>query len=1557
MKKINSIDWTRKNSIRPAILLAAGILGSFAAGPTVLAQNSDTWTGGGAPDGNWQNPNNWGGSTPVAGDYLFFDTDNQLLATNNYPAGTAFGNLTFNSTAGSFDLSGNSIVLAVPSQDASGNLTGGSITNLSAVAETNALGLTLPDGFHYVVNGGAGPLYLTAPVIRNADATVDFSTNGGIVNLSGSGLTNDASANGGLLGGWAMIGAGNNAGNWATLDVNSNVIAYTGYTPESGSFTTTPGGNFKITQNNSTCKITAASGSDVDMNTLLANPGTSHGETIEAGTAADPIRLGPYGGIMNVNGASETVTIGGGTSYSLTAGGPVANNPGELTLVQIGNNSGNLAINSVIQNNGTGAVSVNEVGSINYDVANTYSGGTHIHYGEAYLQSGASFGSGPIYVYPGARADFGGNNGATVTNSFYISGMGFVSAGQPGAIKGTYTGKFTGTFTLMGDTWIDPNAGSASCTFSGPFTGTGSLSIGGPVGYYVEGTAIFGGNCSFTGDAIVDATSGNNGGAGIEMATGANDILNNGGNLTMVGGSGTSMATFDLNGTTQTINGLMATAGNPENAVVKSSADGGVLVVGNNNASSTYYGVLTNGSGSLGLTKIGSGTVALDWLTLYTGPTIVSNGVLSIGYSLASSQITVAGSGILDVSALGTYNLGSGQTLNGNGSINGSVSAGTGSTLSPGLSAGTLTFSNDLTLNAGSVSSFNLSSTTNGANGQMVVDGDINLYGGTVQVSASTLQVGRYRLIVYSGVENGSAANLSISYAGSQSVSVDDSIAGEIDLVVSPAAVTQLIWNGDGSQNVWDIDTTANWLNGATPSVFTNGTVARFTDSGSKTPPVNISATVQPLSLVVSNNTGTYTLGGNGSIAGGTGITKQGAGALVLNDTGGDSFTGGVLVQGGSLTFSNNNLNISGGLTVSNSTVTLDNYGAIVGNLTVQSGGSVLLDQQSGSTFTGNTIISNNATLQLGNNDSGGVLPAGSMVLNGTLNFNQTSESTVAGSISGSGTLNQNTNNTLILSGTSSFAGNINIFSGTLSSPSASGLGNYASGTITIANGATLDKGADKVKPIIVSGSGVNGAGAIVNSSGNSIYDGGNGGLTPNLTLTGDTTFGGTTRWDLGYPCVLSTGGSNYNLTINEASGTYMEWEGVTIDTNLGNIDIYTTGGGSLGLKGCGASIGNPTNTIAIHTNSALTFWGFGTNDSGYAKNIHVMNGATLSFRPQTANVYYNTTVTFDDGANWDMFNGSGSIGTVLLQPIQLNGLVHLEIGDSTCTVSNVISGTGGFYWDNYNNVLALAGVNTYTGETDIRANLALSLVGGGSIADSTNIILEATGATVNVTKRTDGTLTLAPGQTLNGDGVVVGNLIVGSGATVLPGNATTLGVLTVTNGNVTLSGITSMKLSDTSTTNDVLNATGTGAGITYGGTLWLTNLPGPLAVNDSFKLFNAANYSGSFTAISPATPGAGLAWDTAGLTTSGTLTVVAAGSLPPNITGISLSGATLTLTAANGATNGEFVLLESTNVALPLAQWTPVLTNSYDANGNLNLSTNIVNRNYPQMFYILSQP
>ena len=79
----------------------------------------------------------------------------------------------------------------------------------------------------------------------------------------------------------------------------------------------------------------------------------------------------------------------------------------------------------------------------------------------------------------------------------------------------------------------------------------------------------------------------------------------------------------------------------------------------------------------------------------------------------------------------------------------------------------------------------------------------------------------------------------------------------------------------------------------------------------------------------------------------------------------------------------------------------------------------------------------------------------------------------------------------------------------------------------------------------------------------------------------------------------------------------------------------------------------------------------------------------------------------------------------------------------------------------------------------------------------------------------------------------------------------------------------------------------------------------------------------------------------------------------PPSIQTFNLSGATLTIAGANGIPSGQYVVMASTNLTLPLAQWTPVITNAFDGSGNFNASfglTNTLSPNAAQQFFILLQ-
>ncbi|WP_188002839.1 autotransporter family protein [Klebsiella aerogenes] len=102
----------------------------------------------------------------------------------------------------------------------------------------------------------------------------------------------------------------------------------------------------------------------------------------------------------------------------------------------------------------------------------------------------------------------------------------------------------------------------------------------------------------------------------------------------------------------------------------------------------------------------------------------------------------------------------------------------------------------------------------------------------------------------------------------------------------------------------------------------------------------------------------------------------------------------------------------------------------------------------------GNTLVAEAATLQLGNGQKTATL-TGSMTNNGTVIFNQGSDSTFATSIIGSGNVEKVDANTLTLTGTNSYTGNTLLKSGTTLVAEGATLGVADSdATLTIDNGA-----------------------------------------------------------------------------------------------------------------------------------------------------------------------------------------------------------------------------------------------------------------------------------------------------------------------------------------------------------------------------------------------------------------------------------------------------------------------------------------------------------------------
>ena len=288
----------------------------------------------------------------------------------------------------------------------------------------------------------------------------------------------------------------------------------------------------------------------------------------------------------------------------------------------------------------------------------------------------------------------------------------------------------------------------------------------------------------------------------------------------------------------------------------------------------------------------------------------------------------------------------------------------------------------------------------------------------------------------------------------------------------------------------------------------------------------------------------------------------------------------------------------------------------------------------------------------------------------GTLNLNLANDYTGVTSILG-GTIRIGASSTTLLSNTVSAA-----------------LGATSGGT-TI-NGGTLDTNGQNLvaEPITVQGTGVGGNGAIVN----------NGGAQNNtlrfVTLSGNATLGGTTRWDIrtDNPTIAAASltGNGYTLSKVGANTIYLVNLG---GTDLGNININA---GALGLQG--------TTTL-------------GRTTSGY-NTATVASSATLSFYAVTAGNVIAKNLDLKDGST--VYNGGGNSAS-------MTGSTTLEGGatfstDNSFTLTGIMTGTGSTsgLTKSGTAILTLAGTQNYAGATTISAG-TVQLSGSGTIGNVAN--------------------------------------------------------------------------------------------------------------------------------------------------------------------------------------------------------------------------------------------
>src|SRR5271165_1574649 len=213
------------------------------------------------------------------------------------------------------------------------------------------------------------------------------------------------------------------------------------------------------------------------------------------------------------------------------------------------------------------------------------------------------------------------------------------------------------------------NRTDSGLTLTGAITGTGSLVQAG------TGSSTLSGVNSYSGVTTVSAGT---------LLAGSSTALSSASNFTVT-------SILDLGGFSNAIGSLAG--GGP----VTNTGAAANLSAGGDGASTTFSGVLQNGTGTLALTKSGTGTFILTGANLYAGGTTISAGVLQLGNGTATGSVL---GGIIDNGVLQFNRSDAGLILSG-------AISGTGSVLQAGSGtvtlSGTNVYSGVTTVNAGTL--------------------------------------------------------------------------------------------------------------------------------------------------------------------------------------------------------------------------------------------------------------------------------------------------------------------------------------------------------------------------------------------------------------------------------------------------------------------------------------------------------------------------------------------------------------------------------------------------------------------------------------------------------------------------------------------------------------------------------------------------------------------------------------------------------------------------------------------------------------------------------------
>jgi autotransporter-associated beta strand protein len=420
-------------------------------------------------------------------------------------------------------------------------------------------------------------------------------------------------------------------------------------------------------------------------------------------------------------------------------------------------------------------------------------------------------------------------------------------------------------------------------------------------------------------------------------------------------------------------------------------------------------------------------------------------------------------------------------------------------------------------------------------------------------------------------------------------------------------------------------------------------------------------------------------------------------------------------------------------------------------------------------------------------------------------------------------------------------------------------------------------------------------------------------------------------------------------------------WDSGTgeLDISSGNLFLENSASikMSIGNNNTGSNVVNQLGgAVTFYSDAGVTAGGDGNLDLDYggttSANTYNLNGGTLTV-PQI-------TASTSTGSSLFNFNG-GTLKPAANTATFLQGLTRADIRNNGAKIDtagfnvavgqalqhSVISGdnaTDGGLTKNGSGTLTLSGTNTYTGATIINAG-AVALGSSGSIASSRSIAI-AMGALFDVSALGSG-FTLGPADTLSGSGTVNGTII--NEGTITPGVSGTIGTLTLNN-SPAMKGTLLIKVNRDNGTpqNDQIRLPA--SVMNYGGTLTVNNLGASLTAGDSFTMFSAPSYHGSFAQLNLPKLGAGLAWNTNALT-NGVLSVVT--TVGPQFTSLALSADGVVQFSGTGAAGVTYTLNATTNIMAPV-MWMSVTNAVANQTGLFQLS-DLSATNFPQRFYRIS--